>query len=83
MITLSRRAGATNLRLFDSVSRGEARPDSDIDLVVDFDSSAGLLPILRLREELSELLGYNVDIVPADMLRDDVAVSALAEAVAL
>ena len=83
VIKLARRAGATNLRLFGSVSRGEARLDSDIDLLVDFDSSAGLLPILRLREELSDLLGYDVDIAPSDMLRDDVAVSVLAEAVAL
>lgn len=80
-----RSIGASNVRVFGSVARGtDVRPDSDIDLLVDFDaSSAGLLPILRVNEQLTGLLGYSVDVAPASILRDDVARSALAEAVPL
>lgn len=83
VLRLARQVGARNVRLFRSVARGDATEDSDIDLLVDFDSAAGLLPILHLGEQLSVLLGYNVDVAPADMLRDDVAASALAQAVPL
>ena len=83
VIRLARQAGARNVRIFGSVARGHATAESDIDLLVDFDSSAGLLPILHLREQLSALLGYEVDIVPADMLRDEFAASAHAQAVSL
>lgn len=80
---LARRAGAANVRVFGSVARGAAGLDSDIDLLVDFDSSSGLLPILHLRQSLSEFLGYEVDVTSLDMLREDVAASALAQAVPL
>jgi predicted nucleotidyltransferase/DNA-binding XRE family transcriptional regulator len=80
-----RAVGASNVRVFGSVARGlDVRPDSDIDLLVDFDTStAGLLPILRVGEQLTSLLGYKVDVAPADVLRDDVARSAFEEAVPL
>jgi uncharacterized protein len=83
VLRLVRHVGARNVRLFGSVARGDSTGDSDIDLLVDFDSTAGLLPILHLSEQLSVLLGYKVDVAPADMLRDDVAASAHAEAVPL
>jgi uncharacterized protein len=83
VLRLARQVGAHNVRLFGSVARGDATDDSDIDLLVDYDSSAGLLPILHLGEQLSALLGYKVDVAPSDMLRDDVAASAHAQAVPL
>jgi predicted nucleotidyltransferase/DNA-binding XRE family transcriptional regulator len=78
------RHGAKNVRIFGSVARGEDRPGSDIDLLVDLDvRSKGLFPLAALRDELSELLGERVDVVPQDALDADVAVNALAEAVPL
>lgn len=79
----AREAGARNVRVFGSVARGDDHEASDIDLVVDYPSAAGLLPVIRLRRELSELLGFDVDVVPADALRPDVAERVLAEAVPL
>lgn len=78
-----RDAGARNARVFGSVARGDDHESSDIDLVVDYPSADGLLPVIRLRRELSELLGFEVDVVPADALRADVAERVLAEAVPL
>lgn len=79
-----RRVGASNVRVFGSVARGQDRPDSDVDLIVDFDVRAhGALPLIRLRRELGELLGERVDLVASDLLLPDVAARALAEAVPL
>lgn len=83
VLATCRHHGARNPRLFGSVARGTAGPDSDIDLVVDFDSSAGLLPLATLGDALSALLGYPVDVVPEDLLSDEVAAEVRATAVPL
>lgn len=79
------RYGASNPRLFGSVARGEAVEGSDVDLLVDLDPDAGnpLLRVSGIGEELSELLGVKVDVVTGALLRDQVAASALADAVPL
>ena len=78
------RHGATNVRVFGSVARGEDRLDSDIDLLVDMDvRTHGLFPLAALGDELSELLGERVDVVPMDALAPHVAAHAVAEAVPL
>ena len=78
------RRGATNVRVFGSVACGQDRPDSDIDLVVDFDvRSRGLFALARLQDELALLLGERVEVVPLDALAPLVAENALAEAVPL
>jgi len=80
----ARRQGAKNVRIFGSVARGADQPDSDIDLLVDFDvRSRGLFPLARLQDELTVLLGERVDVVPEDALAPHVAKNALAEAVPL
>lgn len=79
-----RQAGAGNVRVFGSVARGQDQPESDIDLLVDFDVRAhGGIPLIRLRRVLSQLLGERVDVVTADLLRPEVAARATAEAVPL
>jgi predicted nucleotidyltransferase/DNA-binding XRE family transcriptional regulator len=84
ILRLAREAGATNVRVFGSVARGEDDASSDIDLLVDYDAaSAGLLPIGRLEAALETLLGEPVDVSPADMLRPEVAAAAHREAVPL
>jgi hypothetical protein len=58
-----------SLALFGSVVRGEARPDSDIDILVEFDKPVGLISFIRLKHRLSELLGRNVDLVTKAALK--------------
>ncbi|HUW77920.1 MAG TPA: helix-turn-helix domain-containing protein [Candidatus Nanopelagicaceae bacterium] len=72
-----------NVRIFGSVARSEDDVNSDIDLLVDFDISRGLVAIAELTVDLSELLGEHVDVAPAKMLRSDVLKNALREAVPL
>lgn len=84
IIRAARRAGVRNVRVFGSVARGDDRPGSDIDLLVDFDvHRRGVLPLVRLRRELSDLLDERVDVATAELLRPDVAERSLAEAVPL
>ncbi len=63
-----------SIAIFGSVARGEERPDSDIDFLVEFASGSSLFDLVRLKEELGELLGCSVDVVPTGGLlpRDDV-----------
>ena len=50
--------------LFGSFSRGEERPDSDVDILVDLDYSQPIgLRFFGMYEDLREMLGRNVDLV--------------------
>jgi predicted nucleotidyltransferase len=59
-----RRAGIRHLSLFGSVARGEARPDSDIDLAAEIDRTVGLdlFGLVALERQLSQMLGRKVDL---------------------
>lgn len=77
--------GATNPRLFGSVARGEAGPESDIDILVEMDPADGnlLMRASGLMEEVRQTLGGKVDVFPVQLLKRAVSHSALAHAVAL
>jgi predicted nucleotidyltransferase len=63
LLAIAARHGASNLRLFGSVIRGEEQPDSDIDLIVDIEEDRGIDDYLALIEELEHLLARPVDLV--------------------
>ena len=77
---LCRRYGATRLRLFGSAVRGEERPDSDVDIIVDFERPVGFLELIRFENALSEFFGRSVDLVTepglSPFIRDSVLASA-------
>ncbi len=58
--------GVKTLFLFGSVARDEARLDSDIDLLVEFDPPVGLFSVVRFRIYLEEILAHRVDLVLHD-----------------
>ena len=62
---LGQRYGARRIRVFGSVARGEERPDSDVDFLVEFDPGYDLFAQrLPLARELSQLVGRPVDLIP-------------------
>ncbi len=63
ILRIAARHGARNVRVFGSVARGEADAQSDIDLLVEFESDRSLLDHAALWLELQELLGCKVDVV--------------------
>lgn len=72
-----------SLSVFGSVVRGEARPDSDVDILVEFepDAEIGLFEFVRLKNALSDLIGIPVDLGTPDAihpaLKDDILREAL------
>lgn len=72
--------GVTRLRLFGSTARDEARADSDVDLLVDFDPMPGLRFFI-IEQELSERLGAKVELVTEPALAPDIRAAALRDAV--
>ena len=63
---LQKRFGVKSLAVFGSVARGEAGPDSDVDILVEFDPQAhvGLFKMVELKEFLEKVLGCPVDVLP-------------------
>ncbi|MDO8588759.1 MAG: nucleotidyltransferase domain-containing protein [Armatimonadota bacterium] len=55
----------TELALFGSVLREDFRPDSDVDMLVTFapDAGHGLFDLLHMQEEITQILGRDVDLV--------------------
>ncbi len=60
--------GAHNVRIFGSVARGEAGPDSDVDFLVELDPECSLLDHIGLLQDLQDLLGREVDVAMPDGL---------------
>jgi len=83
VIELAAGHGARNVRVFGSVARGEDTEASDVDLLVDLDEGVGLVSLAGLKRELADLLGTEVDVVPAATLKTRMRDSVLAEAIAL
>jgi uncharacterized protein len=75
--------GATSLYLFGSSARDEARPESDIDLFVDYDPEKkfSLVDLVGIKQFLEDELGMPVDVTTRDslhpMLREDIEKSAV------
>jgi hypothetical protein len=77
------RRGATNIRVFGSVARGEATPSSDLDLLVDLEPGRSLVDLGGLLMDIADLLGVDVDVVTEASLKPRVRARVLAEAVRL
>ena len=80
ILQIAARHGATNVRVFGSVARGEARPDSDVDFLVNLEANRSLLDLARLLRELQGLLNCPVDVVTEAGLRPRLRPQVLKEA---
>ncbi|RKY65870.1 MAG: hypothetical protein DRQ08_04595 [Candidatus Latescibacterota bacterium] len=64
-----RTLGVKSLAIFGSVARGEASPESDIDVLVEFTESPGFSGYMALKFYLEDLLGKKVDLVMTSALK--------------
>ena len=84
LLKLTAQHGASNVRVFGSVARGEATPESDLDLLVDQDwSKLSGWGGMELIVELEELLGRKVDVATEEELKSRIRTRVLDEAVPL
>ncbi len=75
--------GARNIRIFGSLARGQARPDSDIDILIKLDPERSLLDIIAIKQDLEDLLGRQVDVVTEAAISPYIRDQVLKEAVNL
>ena len=83
ILRIAARHGATDVRLIGSVARGEARPDSDVDLLVTWSEGTSLLNHAALMLELERLLGRKVDIASDGWVKPSIRNSVYRDAIAL
>ncbi|MGB7874310.1 MAG: nucleotidyltransferase family protein [Anaerolineales bacterium] len=80
ILELASKHGATKIRVFGSVARGDAHPDSDIDFLVNLEAGRSLMDLARLLRELQTLLGREVDVVTEAGLRSRIRPQVLKDA---
>lgn len=75
--------GLSNVRVFGSVARGDERPESDIDLLVDMDPGRSLFDLVGCWLELEKLTQRRVDVVTEKGLKPRARASVMKEAIPL
>ncbi len=83
ILAIAQKYGAYNVRIFGSLARGEARPGSDIDFLVELEPGRSLFDLGGLLYDLQQLLGVDVDVVTEKGLRARLREQVLKEAVPL
>lgn len=63
IITILKKHGAKKISIFGSYVRGEATPESDLDIIVEFEQPMGLIKFVGIEFELSDSLGIKVDLL--------------------
>jgi len=83
ILTIAARHGARSLRIFGSIARGDARPDSDVDVLVELEPGRSLLDLVAIKQDLEDALGRSVDVVTERSLSLYLRQRVLADAVPL
>lgn len=83
LLLMAQRLGLTNLRVFGSMARGDAREDSDVDLLVTLAPGTTGLALGGLLMDAQDLLGRKVDVVTEQGLHPAMRSEVLAGAVPL
>jgi predicted nucleotidyltransferase len=83
ILRIARSHGARTVRVFGSVARGEAKPDSDVDVLVEMESGRSLLDLIAIKQDLEDLLSRNVDVVTEAAVSPYMRDAVVAEAVSL
>ena len=83
ILNIAKYYGASNIRIFGSVARGEATINSDIDFLMDIELGKNLLDRIALIQDLEDLLGCKVDIAKPENLHESIKEKVLQEAIIL
>lgn len=83
ILGIAQRYGASDIRVFGSVARGDTHDGSDVDLIVRFETGRSLFDHAGLLMELQELLGIKVDVIDEEAMRERFRQHVMAEALPL
>lgn len=80
VISFLKECGAKKISIFGSYVRGEATPESDLDIIVEFNQKISLLDLVGFEHELSDLLGVKVELLTEKSISPYIIDDVLAEA---
>ena len=83
ILGVARQHGASRVRIFGSLAKGDGTESSDLDLLVTLEDGRSLLDIVAIKQDLEELLHRKVDVLTDRSLSPYLRDQVLAEAVAL
>lgn len=83
LLRIAAQYGASQVRLFGSLARGEASPNSDVDILVTLQPGRSLLDLIALKQDLEDLPGCPVDVVTEAAVSPYIRARVLQDAVAL
>jgi predicted nucleotidyltransferase len=83
ILKIAAKYGASKVRVFGSVARGEATPDSDVDFLVELEPQRSLFDYIALIQDLAVLLKRKVDVAEIENLHELIRDKVLKEAVLL
>jgi len=83
IIMVSALHGARKIKIFGSVIRDEDTPESDLDLLVEFEPGRSLIDHIALIQDLQDLLEHNVDVVTENSLNTYIKERIMLEAIPL
>lgn len=63
ILALATKHGASNVRLFGSVARGEDREGGDVDFLVDMQETSSLFDLIGLQQDMERVIGRKVDVL--------------------
>ena len=68
ILAIAAKHGASNVRIFGSVARGEDTTTSDVDILVDMHGDRSLLDLVALKQDIEELLGRRADVLTEESI---------------
>ena len=83
ILSIAAKHGAGSVRVFGSLARGSAKPESDLDLLVELEKDRSLLDLVAIKQDLEDLLGCKVDVVTEAAISPYIREDVLKEAVTL
>lgn len=83
ILRIAHEHGASRVRVFGSVARGESGPDSDLDLLIDMGSGRDLFDIVAIKLDIEDLLGREVHVVTEAAISPYMREQVLLEAIPL
>ena len=63
LVSILKKHGVRRIEVFGSYARGEAKPGSDLDVIVEFEKRKSLLELVGIEQELEDALGIKVDLL--------------------
>ncbi len=68
ILAIAAKHGASNVRIFGSVARGEDKTTRDVDILVDMHGDRSLLDLVALKQDIVELLGRRADVLTEESI---------------